>query len=323
MVYQTRRERRLAFEEQQREQSRRRVQAFFGTVLLLTMFFVVTIFIGTRNQTGDLQLGETATAEPAKELATQAKTPIADRINQELPSKLAEINTQLQISNRTNLADIPSSTATGIAAIDLSKKGRGDVAYNADTQFTSASTYKIFVAYAMIHDVETGQRTWNSSINGTTWDVCLTKMIVNSDNACPEAYISSSRMGFTKFNQLMHDQLGVSEQTRFHLNDMRTSASDLALVLTKLYRGELMTSENRDKLYDLMKQQIYREGIPTGLGDSGAVADKVGFMNGLLHDAGIVFADQGDYVMVIMTNGESWSYIAKVAEYVNSMYNSF
>lgn len=272
-------------------------------------------------QLGQAQTTNTETSDnddkAVDEPEVEAPTPDNGAVLAEaLPARLTEINSQLGITERSGLADLPDYTATAVAMIDLSDRGYSSVMYNADVQFTSASTYKIFVAYAMINDVETGRRTWSSAINGTTWDTCLSRMIINSDNACPEAYLAS--IGYSKFNEIVQS-LGVSDKTAFQPYDMRTTAGDLALVLQKLYQGELMSEENKSKLLDLMSRQIYRQGIPTGIGAAGVVYDKVGFMDDLLHDAAIVHSDAGDYVLVIMTNGESWEYIAQVAAYVNGM----
>ena len=324
MAYETRRSRRLRLERERRLQNRRRVLGFFGLLIGLVVFAAIAIYIGRQDlnkQLGQAQSTDTETSGNDDETTNEPEVEVSKPDNgaalaEALPGKLTEINSQLGITERSGLADLPDYTATAVAMIDLSDRGYSDVMYNADTQFTSASTYKIFVAYAMINDVETGRRTWSSTINGTTWDACLSRMIINSDNACPEAYLTS--IGYSKFNEIVQS-LGVSDKTAFQPYDMRTTAGDLALVLQKLYQGELMSEENKSKLLDLMSRQIYRQGIPTGVGSAGVVYDKVGFMDDLLHDAAIVHSDAGDYVLVIMTNGESWEYIAQVAAYVNGM----
>ncbi len=324
MAYETRRSRRLRLERERRLQNRRRVLGFFGLLIGLVVFAAIVIYIGRQDlnkQLGQAQTTNTETSDnddkAVDEPEVEAPTPDNGAVLAEaLPARLTEINSQLGITERSGLADLPDYTATAVAMIDLSDRGYSSVMYNADVQFTSASTYKIFVAYAMINDVETGRRTWSSAINGTTWDTCLSRMIINSDNACPEAYLAS--IGYSKFNEIVQS-LGVSDKTAFQPYDMRTTAGDLALVLQKLYQGELMSEESKSKLLDLMSRQVYRQGIPTGVGSAGVVYDKVGFMDDLLHDAAIVHSDAGDYVLVIMTNGESWEYIAQVAAYVNGM----
>lgn len=324
MEYKTRRQQRLEAERQRQIDLRSRVYAFIRTVMALVVFASVAIFIGTRGDNMQLSLfspGKLIKADTNKQSSDDSqanKTNAAEAVTSNLPVKISQFNQELQIDNRTNLGDLPSQTTTAVVTIDLVGKGRGNVNYNGDVQFTSASTYKIYVAYAMIHDVETGTRSWNSRINGTTWEQCLNRMIINSDNGCPEVYINSSAMGYPKFNQLIHDELGVSSKTQMEPYNMRTTASDLAAVLQKLYQGKLMTEDNKNRLLSLMQQQIYRQGIPAGVGTSATVADKVGFLDNLLHDAAIVSSTRGDYVMVIMTNGESWPFIAKVAGYVHS-----
>ena len=319
MAYETKRSRRLRLEREQRRRNQRRVLSFFGALVGLAAFAGIAIYIGRQDL--NQQLGQTKSAD-AEQVDDSSDEAVGDADDVDikdsvlaaaLPDELAGINARLGITAQSGLADLPSQTATAVAVVDLSNRGYSNVMYNADTQFTSAST--------MIHDVETGRRTWSSSINGTTWDTCLSRMIVNSDNACPEAYLVST--GYSSFNEIVQS-LGVSDQTVLYPYDMRTTAGDLAMVLQKLYRGELMSEENKNK----------RQGIPTGIGDSGVVYDKVGFLDGLLHDAAIVqvgfldgllhdaaivHTDAGDYVLVVMTNGESWSYIAEVAKYVNSM----
>lgn len=324
MQYETRRQARLRLERDRREALRRRLWAYVRTVVALAIFAAVAIFIGTRDQSGELTLLGPSSPEHVKddkntEQSSQKTTNLGEQITAALPGQIDSINRNLQISQQTGLADLPNHTAVAVATIDVSGHNRGNVSYNATTQFTSASTYKIFVAYAMIKDVESGRRTWHSSLNSTTWETCLNRMIINSDNACPEAYIALTN--YNSFNQRIHDELGVSQATQLKPYDLRTTAADLAMVLQKLYAGQLTNEDNKNRLLSLMEQQIYRQGIPTGLGDGAKVADKVGFLDSLLHDAGIVHSDKGDYVMVIMTNGESWPFIAQLANYIHGVYN--
>ncbi len=95
------------------------------------------------------------------------------------------------------------------------------------------------------------------------------------------------------------------------------TADDEALFLTKLQTGQLLNPDSTARLLNVMGRQVYRSGIPAGT--SVAVADKVGFLNGLLHDAAIVYAPSGTYVLVIMSNGSSWGQIADAARQINAL----
>lgn len=164
----------------------------------------------------------------------------------------------------------------------------------------------------MVTAVELGEMTWDSPLNGMTLQQCLTTMIVDSDNECPKAWLMRDNgTGYDKVTQ-QANALG-AKNTTLHYLDVRTTSADLALILTKLYRGEIWNDDDRDMVIGLMKRQQYRSGIPAGIGGNGTVADKVGFRDSYLHDAGIVYSGKGDYAFVIMTSGSSWTAIANAS----------
>jgi beta-lactamase class A len=66
-----------------------------------------------------------------------------------------------------------------------------------------------------------------------------------------------------------------------------------------------------------MKRNIYRQGVPAGA--SGQVADKVGFLWGLLHDSAIVYSPSGTYVLVVLTDGSSWRAIADLTREIEAL----
>jgi beta-lactamase class A len=142
-------------------------------------------------------------------------------------------------------------------------------------------------------------------------------MIVFSDNNCAEAI--SEKIGY----YIVTDEaksIGCLDSTLVDVDGYaKTTANDLALFLGKLYKGQILSQQSsRDLLINAMKNNIYREGIPAGLSNS-TVADKVGFIDGYLNDAAIVYDPKGDFVLVIMTNNSSWSEIANLAADINSL----
>lgn len=187
--------------------------------------------------------------------------------------------------------------------------GTTPVAIDEDEVFVSASTYKLYVAYSMLSAVDSGTMTWESELNGTTLGECFAQMIEISDNACPEAWLYdvSSRDEVTA----QANAIGATSTAFVDGQAATTTASDLATILTGVYEGTLLSESSNETLIEEMMAQVYREGIPAGIGDSGVVADKVGFLYGYLNDAGIVYSDKGDYVFVILTNNSSWAAIAE------------
>lgn len=202
-----------------------------------------------------------------------------------------------------------------ISLIELAGKRRR-ASYNADTQLTAASTYKLFVAFSTLKRVESGAWNWNDQIlENQDLTACFDNMIVYSDNACAEALLE--KIGNNVATNEAHD-IGCSN-TSFITGTgyAKTSAADLALFLAQLQSGLILNNQvNRDILIDAMKRNTYRSGIPAGV--SGQVADKVGFGEGIINDAGIIYSPNGTFVLAIMTEESSWGTIADFAGSVES-----
>jgi beta-lactamase class A len=187
---------------------------------------------------------------------------------------------------------------------------------NGNKRFVAASTYKLYVAYAVVKEVEAGRMSWEESLGARTVAKCFDDMIVVSDNSCPVAF--GSRIGWRTITNTMHE-LGLSDSTQLG-STMYTTSNDLAYFLYRLEKGSLLSKSGRDRLIDAMKRQSYtRAGIPRGVG--GVVADKVGEVDGYYHDAAIVYGSKKTYILVVMTYGGSWAGIADVAAQVHASVN--
>lgn len=203
----------------------------------------------------------------------------------------------------------------GMQLIELSGKRRR-AAYNESKQFITASTYKLFVAYGTLKKIEAGEWQWsNASAGGRDTAACFDDMIVKSDNACAEALLE--RYGY---NNLTRDirALSLSSASGFIGDTPKSTAADLGLFMAMLESGQMpIQPASRDRFIGALKRNIYRQGIPAGA--SGTVADKVGFLNGLFHDAAIVYSPSGTYVLVIMTDGSSWANIAELTRQIEAL----
>jgi beta-lactamase class A len=49
------------------------------------------------------------------------------------------------------------------------------------------------------------------------------------------------------------------------------------------------------------------------------VANKVGFLDGLLHDAAIVYTSSGTYILVVLSDGSSWQNIAELTRQIEKI----
>lgn len=189
------------------------------------------------------------------------------------------------------------------------------VSVGGDETMPTASIYKMLVAYAILKQIEAGQIDWSQPVlGGQNVSDCFEDMIVHSDNACGTA------MGDLIGRQANQDMLhAIGMTSTFFDGERRTTANDLGLFLRKLQQGSILSEGSRDKLLSAMRRQIYRGGIPYGVGVP--TADKVGALYSYLHDAAIIYGPNGPYIMVIMTKGSSWASISQTAREIHRFLN--
>jgi beta-lactamase class A len=199
-----------------------------------------------------------------------------------------------------------------ITVMELSGPRR-TASVNGDKVYVAASTYKLFIAYAVFQLTANGEMRWDDTIGDMRADECFEAMIVHSDNACSWAF--GERIGWQRIHDYMRS-IGLASTTLNGDGDGKyTSANDLALYLQKLEDGTLLPAASRDVLIGYLKRQVYRNGIPAATGLP--VANKVGGYGSYVHDAGIIYAPDRTYIMVIMSRG-TWPALTTTARQVHS-----
>jgi len=198
----------------------------------------------------------------------------------------------------------------GAKMVELSG-ARRNASYNETRVFTTASTYKLFVAYSILLRIERGEIAWtDSSFGGYSVSTCFDRMIMYSDNDCAVWFLL--KVSYDGVTADAH-ALGATHTNFVRSTGITSTPADEAYFLSLLYTGQMLSQQaSRDRLIAAMKKNVYVAGIPTGIPDA-TIADKVGFLDGLLHDAAIVYSKKGDYVLIIMTDNASWANIAELA----------
>jgi beta-lactamase class A len=91
-----------------------------------------------------------------------------------------------------------------------------------------------------------------------------------------------------------------------HVGNTPTStADDIALFFEKLYKGELNNQQYTKEMLDLLKAQQLNDKLPKYLPKGTVIAHKTGEINYLSHDGGIVYGENGDYVIVVLSESNS------------------
>lgn len=192
--------------------------------------------------------------------------------------------------------------------------GKISASYNSNTKVTSASIYKLYVADVVYTKAGKGEMSLDGyALPGFTVQECIDVMIIRSDNPCAQAL--GAKIGWQKNDPFLASQGFTS--TTLKSGSFLTTSSDTASLLHKLQSGNLIANSYKDTLLALMKKQIYRNGIPDG--SAGSVADKVGFLDALNHDAAVVYHPKGTYVLVIMSSGSSFGNISDLAELISNV----
>ena len=200
-----------------------------------------------------------------------------------------------------------------------------DYSYNNSKTYVTASTYKIFVAVMLLKEVQAGSISFSEDCGfGTmTVDDCLYDMIVYSGNN--SAIAIAQKMGWANI-QTAIESLGFTDTDLNGYNaagafiyDKTTTPNDVSDIMEQIQRGQLLNSTNTNKLINLFKLQIWRDGLPAGTPH--VVADKVGFYNGYKHDTGTVYHPNGRYLITVMSRGGSDAAIANLSAKVNSYFN--
>jgi len=218
--------------------------------------------------------------------------------------------------------------ATAVAVTELTGDLR-TAERNAGTSVIPASTYKIYVAYAVLDGVERGSYKLSTHLSdGHTVQTDLNNMILDSDN--DSARTLGFLVGWKNIDSLLRAQ-GLTATTLNNyappstqpVGDKHTTANDLSTFLGKLYSGQLLGKTNTTLLLGLMQNQHYRQRIPAGIPGVITVADKPGWLTPadgaqgyIQNDAAIVYGPKSTYILVITTTGSSTKPLADLSKLV-------
>ncbi|MCX6791575.1 MAG: class A beta-lactamase-related serine hydrolase [Candidatus Gottesmanbacteria bacterium] len=242
------------------------------------------------------------------------------------PSVEEESQTGLQ--QLKDVVDNALTGTTGTYGIVIRSLKTGETfCMNEHKVFDPASLYKLWVMVTVYEQIQNGQLQENqilsqdvSTLNkeflvatdsaerteGTiTFTVhdALTQMITISDNYA--ALLLSEKIRLSSVATFLREN-GLSESTVGTDGGSPTvTPSDIALFFEKLYQGQLANQHHTDEMINLLKNQKLNEGIPKYLPDQSEVAHKTGEIDAFKHDAGIVYTDSNEYIIIVMSDSDN------------------
>lgn len=207
-------------------------------------------------------------------------------------------------------ADAASESMLGVVVVDLQTGEREE--HHGATQVPPASLYKLFVAATALHLVDLGILTLDEPVGGgacPTVGTAMGYMITVSDNDC--ARTLAQHLGWNVVESFVRQRgyddtsfvLSGTGDGGYRVEDLHTSASDVADLLVDLAEGRLLSPASTEHLLGLLEAQYFASPLSEALGPDMVFAHKLGTLDDVSHDAGIVEADGRRYVVVAVTSG--------------------
>lgn len=123
----------------------------------------------------------------------------------------------------------------------------------------------------------------------------------------------------TELNRKMMDQDAISNGIENY-----TSVDDLMLTLTKLYNGECVSQDKDKEMLEIMKGNEMKSKIPSNLPNNIIVASKSGEYNDVQNDAGIIYTNNGTYILCVTTkNGNTNEQITSISDISKKIYDEY
>ena len=219
--------------------------------------------------------------------------------------------------------------------------------YNENEVVPSASLIKIQVMAEILRQVKEGKLALKQRItvkesdkvpysiltmldtgNDYSLNDILTLMIVQSDNTATNLLIELA--GIEIINQFIQElkltntilqRRMMDWDARIAGKENLTTASDMARMMELLYRAEVIDQVSSDFMIEIMKKQLDNSMMRLYIPDETVIAHKTGDLDYLCHEAGIVYHEKGDFILVVMvwdavTNNYARQSIGQIAKIV-------
>lgn len=188
-----------------------------------------------------------------------------------------------------------SASLTDLKTTDRAHAGVTDV-------FRAASTTKLLTAVLFLRQTENGVHSLDQMVGGGTARAQLKLLIEKSDNVAWESF--DSLLGRSLLDKYAAE-VGMQE---YSAATNRTTSTDIALLLEKLYKKELLNEENAKLLLSHMQNASEQQYIVAAIPEGVAVYHKAGYLTDRAHDAAIIDDGKRPFVLVIFSNVRSGQY---------------
>ena len=263
----------------------------------------------------------------------------ADGIVEDMADPVADSH-EKYLSSRENMGEKWSVSIENL-------KNHNIYSYNEKEKMQSASVIKVFIMGAVYDRMcypSSPDRLISSAENyDGELRYLLEQMITVSSNEAANELITRLGEGdfaggaqavnqFCRENGYTSTSVGRRFMEENPIGDNYTSAQDCRKILEDIYEGNCVNQEASEKMMTILKQQTNLSKIPAGLPAGYAAANKTGEMpegyglGCIENDMAIVFSDQGDYILVVLSNNlggrneDAKQVITQISKYVLELF---
>lgn len=183
--------------------------------------------------------------------------------------------------------------------------------YGDTAPYTAASVTKLLTASLYLQNVQDGTMSLDDVVGGKKASTQLEQLIVNSDNAAWDALvIKLKQANLNAYSK----ELGM---TSFNAATNVITSDDLTILLTKLYKHELLNDENTQLLLGFMLRAGEHDHLPPITTPGITAYHKAGWLDDRAHDALIITNDKHAFAMSVFTKTEGTYDVAAGIDFFN------
>lgn len=215
--------------------------------------------------------------------------------------------------------------------------------YNENIVFEAGSLYKLWVLATAFDQIEKGQLKEDQILSKEVAELNRKFDIASESAELKEGHLSYTvKEAMNLMITISHNYAALALTDQVKLSNVKdflkkhnfvdsqigqppkTTPKETAVFLEKIYQGKLSNGENIRKILDLLVKQQLNGGLPKYLPQEIKVGHKTGDFGSFKHDAGIVFLEKGDYIIVVMSESDSPSGTQeRIAQISKAVYDYF
>ncbi|OGK13034.1 hypothetical protein A3A93_03845 [Candidatus Roizmanbacteria bacterium RIFCSPLOWO2_01_FULL_38_12] len=254
-----------------------------------------------------------------------------------LPTQIPSPTSTLTILEK-NITEILNNKQGDYGIYFKDLKSEKTFVLNADREFQTASLYKLWVMAETYRQIKQGKldkehvmtakiaelneqfkiatesadpsKDMDDEVSYTVFDA-LNEMITISGNY--SAFILGRQIRLFNVSDLLESyKLNHSSIGDNAIGIPTTTARDTGVFFELLYKGELIDEKSSIAMLELLKKQQLNDKIPRHLPEDIEIAHKTGELAPFNHDAGIVYTDNGNYIIAILSETDDQTHAEEV-----------